>query len=190
MSDEELVTWTSPLAKDDYVEFRDNAALEKLGILDRIKYPLKEFWPNRGAVWDATGYTPSGNPIILEAKAHIPEAASPGSAASPKSLELITSSLDKTKKYLSPRSSASWTGTFYQYANRLAFQYYLRVLNGLDSRLIFLDFLNAKEMDGPVSSLEWKGATRLIHAYLGLPADLESFRVYHVYVDAEQIYKH
>jgi hypothetical protein len=42
-------------------------------------------------------------------------------------------------------------------------------------------------MDGPETELEWKGATRLIHAQLGLPADLTGFGVYHAYLDARQL---
>ena len=34
---------------------------------------------------------------------------------------------------------------------------------------------------------EWRGATRMIHAVLGLPADLENFGVHHAYVDARQL---
>ena len=52
---------------------------------------------------------------------------------------------------------------------------------------MFLDFTNAADMDGPTSVAEWKGATRMIHAVLGLPADLEHFDVYHAYVDARQL---
>jgi hypothetical protein len=31
------------------------------------------------------------------------------------------------------------------------------------------------------------GATRLLHAVLGLPASLEHFGVYHAYIDARQL---
>ncbi len=180
----ESVTWTSPLEADGFKEFRDSAALKKLGVANSIIYPLKEFWPQRGPVWDATGITSSGTPVLLEAKAHIPEAASPASGASSKSMELIEQSLEKARKFYSPRSTSTWSGTFYQYANRLAHQYFLRELNKISSILVFLDFINAVEMDGPASELEWKGATRLLHAVLGLSADLEGYGVYHAYVDA------
>jgi hypothetical protein len=61
------------------------------------------------------------------------------------------------------------------------------VLNNIDSSLVFLDFTNAADMDGPTSEEEWKGATRMIHAVLGLPANLEHFGVYHAYLDARQL---
>jgi hypothetical protein len=94
-------------------------------------------------VWDATGITSRGAPILLEAKAHIPEATSPASGASPRSMQLIEKSLERTRKYYSPRSTSTWSGTFYQYANRLAHQYFLRELNQIPSILVFLDFINA-----------------------------------------------
>ncbi len=183
----EAVTWKSPLQNDGYQEYRDRAALEKLEIASLINVPLKDFWPSRGAVWDGLAVTSHGRPLLVEAKAHIPEAASPGTKASPKSRQLIEKSLLATRKHLAPRSSAVWTGTFYQYANRLAYQYYLRVLNGFDSSLVFLDFTNAVDMDGPTTVREWRGATRMIHAVLGLRANLEDFGVFHAYIDAGQL---
>lgn len=181
------VSWTSPLEKDQFKEYRDQAALEKIGVADSITYPLNKFWPKGGPVWDATGVTSSGRPILLEAKAHIPEAASPASAASPRSLKHIEASLEVARKHYAPRSSAVWSGTFYQYANRLAHQYYLRELNNIPSLLIFLNFINATEMDGPTSEPEWEGAIQLIHAVLGLPKCLERCNIYHAYIDANLI---
>lgn len=184
----ESISWASPLAEENFIEHRDAAALEKLGIKQsELTVPLRQFWPPRGAVWDGLGLTSKGKRIILEAKAHIPEAASPGSKASPKSLELIEKSLAATRKHIAPRSKAVWSGTFYQYANRLAYQYWLTHLNGFNSALVFLDFTNAADMDGPATEQEWQGATRMIHAVLGLPKNLEKFGVYHAYVDARQL---
>ncbi|HRY15539.1 MAG: hypothetical protein KDJ31_14095 [Candidatus Competibacteraceae bacterium] len=183
----ESVTWISPLASESYTEYRDQRALDKLELRGKLSKPLREFWPARGPVWDALGVSSKGRPVIVEAKAHIPEAASPGTKAAPKSLELIEQSLQATRKYLAPRASASWTGTFYQYANRLAYQYFLRVLNSLDSSLVFLDFTNAVDMDGPATEEEWRGAIRMIHAVLGLPANLEYFGVYHAFMDARAV---
>jgi hypothetical protein len=76
---------------------------------------------------------------------------------------------------------------FYQYANRLAHQYYFRQLNGIESTLVFLYFTNAVDMDGPATEEEWHGAMRLIHTILGLPADLSRFGVYHAFLDARDV---
>jgi len=189
LKDSETVTWTSPLESEQYKEYRDQAALEKIGAKKFIKYPLNKFWPQRGPVWDATGITSGGRPILLEAKAHIPEAASPASAATPKSMRLIQASLAESRKYYAPKSTAVWSGTFYQYANRLAHQYYLRKLNNIPSILVFLYFINATEMEGPSSILEWEGATRLLHAVLGLPKSLKRYDVYHAYIDVNELGK-
>ena len=183
----EPVEWLSPLESDHFTEYRDRDAQRLLRIEDRLKVPLSNFWPSRGAVWDGLGIAGGARPILIEAKAHIPEAASPGSKAGSASLQLISESLKATQRHIAPRSKADWTGVFYQYANRLAYQYYLRVLNEIESTLVFLDFTNAADMDGPSSVAEWRGATRLIHAVMGLPSDLTRFAVYHAYIDAKQL---
>lgn len=183
----EPVEWLSPLATDAYVEYRDRQAQRRLRLEKRLTVPLREFWPTRGPVWDGLAIAGDDRPILIEAKAHIPEAASPGSKAGPAAMPLIRKSLAATRKHLAPRSKADWSGTFYQYANRLAYQYYLRVLNGIDSSLVFVDFVNAADMDGPGTVAEWRGATRLIHAILGLPSNLTKFSVFHAYVDARQL---
>ncbi len=185
----ETVTWTSPLETDQYKEYRDQSVIEKIGLKGSITYPLKKFWPLRGPVWDATGITTDGRPLLVEAKAHIPEAASPSSKASPKSLELIQKSLEASRRFYAPKASAGWSGIFYQYANRLAHQYYFRILNNIPSILVFLYFINATEMEGPSSKLEWEGATRLLHAVLGLPKCLEKHDVYHAYIDVNELGK-
>jgi len=77
---------------------------------------------------------------------------------------------------------------FDQYANRLAHHYFLRKLNGVQAALVFLYFTNATEMQGPTSELEWKGAVRLIHSVLGIPADLKSFGVFEAFVDVSDLH--
>lgn len=134
-------------------------------------------------MWDGTAITDTKKSISVEAKAHIPEAASPASCASPKSLKLIEASLEEARKFYAPNSSAKWSGIFYQYANRLAHHYFLEFQNNVPNILIFLNFLNATEVDGPASKLEWEGAIRLLHTVLGLPKSLEKHNVFHVYID-------
>lgn len=152
-----------------------------------LRNPLDEFWPARGPVWDATGVTSEGYPIFVEAKAHIPEAASPPSRASEPSLKIIERSLVEARRWYAPRAKANWSGLFYQYANRLAHHYFLRRVNGLPSILVFVYFVNADDMKGPTSEAEWKGAIRLIHASLGLPASLESQGVFDSFVDVRRL---
>ncbi len=176
------VTWNSPLADDSFREYRDSAALKKAGIAE-LRKPLHSFWPARGPMWDAIGITSEGSPLFIEAKAHIPEAASPATKASPESRRLIDQSLAKARQFYAPRARADWSTLFYQYANRLAYQYFLREINVIRSTLVFLYFLNADDMLGPASEEEWQGASRLIHAVLGVPKDLTSHGVFDVFLD-------
>jgi hypothetical protein len=176
------VTWRSPLVADSFKEYRDGAALAKAEI-DELSKPLDEFWPSRGPVWDAIGTTLPRNPVFVEAKAHIAEAASPATKASTESRKLIDESLAKARQFYAPKASADWSIHFYQYANRLAHHYFLREVNGINSTLAFLYFLNADDMLGPASEDEWRGASRLIHAVLGVPKDLTSYGVFDVFLD-------
>jgi hypothetical protein len=179
------VSWRSPLGQEDFQEYRDGKALEKVGISKAsLKKTLEEFWPPRGPVWDALGITSEEHPLFLEAKAHIPEAASLGTKASPTSRALIERSLREARKFYAPRATAAWSNLFYQYANRLAHQYFLRKLNDVPSTLVFLYFVNADDMLGPKSEEEWHGAVRLIHAVLGLPRDLQRYGVFDAFLDA------
>ena len=175
------VQWQSPL-EPEFREYRDGSALERAGVVN-LKKPLKHFWPARGPVWDALGITSDGYPLFLEAKAHIPEAASPASRASATSLQMIERSLNEARHFYAPKASATWSKLFYQYANRLAHQYFLTELNGVSSTLVFLYFVNADDMLGPMSEAEWNGAVRLIHAVLGLPKELKHYGVFDAFLD-------
>jgi hypothetical protein len=178
------VTWTSPLESEDCCEYRDARALAKAGIKTLPVRPFGDFWPARGPVWDAIGTTSDGTAVFVEAKAHIPEAASPGTRATPKSFELISRSLAEARRWYAPKATADWSGTFYQYANRLAHHYLLREINKIPSVLVFVYFTGAAEMKGPEKDSEWRGAIALLHAALGLPASLESRGVFDAFVDA------
>jgi hypothetical protein len=131
--------------------------------------------------------TSKGKFILVEAKAHIPETLSPPSQAGEASRARIQAALEEARKFYAPRSSKVWFEHFYQYCNRLAFQYFVAHLNRLPSKLVFLDFYNAAEMNGPRSPDEWRGATRLIHAFLGLPESLEAHGVHHAYLDVRRL---
>jgi hypothetical protein len=185
---DDTITWLSPVANDSFVECRDGEVLRRLGIDSLPHRQLSEFWPRRGPVWDALGKSSQGQLLMVEAKAHIPEAASPPSKASEVPLALIRRSLEEARRFYAPRATVDWSGSLYQYANRLAFQYLFAHLNGLPTRLVFLDFYNAPDVEGPESEAEWRGATRLIHALLGLPASLDRHGVFHAYADASLIH--
>ena len=76
------IHWLSPLAADDFAEYRDHAFLDRLGI-ELAERDLASFWPRRGPQWDGLGRTDRGDLILIEAKAHIGEMVSPASVAIP-----------------------------------------------------------------------------------------------------------
>ena len=176
------IKWLSPLASEDYAEYRDQAFVKRLGLKLRHR-SLIDFWPSRGPVWDGLAVTSTGEVLLVEAKAHIPEMVSPASKASPASLILIEKGLAETREALAPRTTITWSGTFYQYSNRLAHLYFLRTLNGEKARLVFLYFVGDADVSGPESRAEWEGAIQVTEAYLGLGRHKLSTYVHHAFVD-------
>lgn len=181
----EDVVWHSPLPPK-YLEHRDAAAVRALSLEERIRSPLVAFWPSRGPVWDALGTAGVDRPILVEAKAHIPEAVSRIKASSDASKRLIQKSLTLAQRHYAKKNKEDWSAPFYQYANRLAYHYWLREQNKIQSSLVFLYFTNAKDMNGPKTQQEWLGAIRLIHAVLGLPETMNDFDIHHAFLDARQ----
>jgi hypothetical protein len=162
------INWRSPLQSDDYAEYRDEDFLIKLGILNKMIFPLSNFWPNNGPQWDALGIS-DDEIILVEAKANIPEMISSGTGAkNPKSIKKIRNSLDEVKKYLSVSATIDWTGKFYQYVNRIAHLYYLREKNKIKAHLLFIYFINDASVNGPKTKDEWLGAIQTMECYLGL----------------------
>jgi hypothetical protein len=94
------IAWRSPLRDDDFAEYRDIAAL---GLLDvqLTQRPLETFWPSRGPQWDALGVIGAGEPVLVEAKAHVGELlTSPSGATAEDSVAQITAAPDETAKAL------------------------------------------------------------------------------------------
>jgi hypothetical protein len=162
------IEWLSPLANDDYAEYRDSDFLHRIGqghVADR----LATFWPERGPQWDALGRTDTGEVILVEAKAHIDEMFSAGCQASERSFKRISETLDRTITAYRAKPAISWTGPLYQMANRLAHLHFLATA-GVPARLVFVCFVGDKAMNGPESAAEWKGALRVARKMLGLPS--------------------
>ena len=161
------ITWLSPRAEDDYAEYHDEAFLARIGVEPR-SYPLSGFWPPRGPQWDALGRTSRNEPLLVEAKAHIPELLSPPCQAGGRSMSVIRASLDRVKRAVGSRGTADWCSTYYQYTNRLAHLYFLRTIHRIPAYLVSVYFLNDAAMAGPQAAEEWAGALRLVHAQLGI----------------------
>lgn len=180
------IEWLSPLAVENYGEYRDSAVIRRLGI-ELEKRPLHEFWPKGGPVWDALARTSKGDLILLEAKAHIPELLSPGTKASPASRVRIRAALEETRQALAKGTTKPWDDTFFQLTNRLAHLHLLRNLNGKRAHLVFLYFVGATEVKGPATREEWKGAIRVAEGYLGLERHQLSKYVHHVFVNVRDL---
>lgn len=162
------VTWVSPLRDDEFAEYRDRAAVDLLGVeLDRR--PLEEFWPRFGPQWDALATLDDGGVVLLEAKAHIAELFSNGcGAVSGRSRELIEASLAEAQRYVTADSATPWTGPLYQYVNRLAHLYLLRVENDIPAWLVNCYFVGDTDMGGPMTAEEWRAALTVVKRVLGL----------------------
>src|ERR1700693_231517 len=65
LQDGDIVDWRSPISSTRFCEYRDGAALSLLGIDELPKRSLKDFWPNRGPVWDALGVSSRGCKILV-----------------------------------------------------------------------------------------------------------------------------
>ncbi|MHC4307623.1 MAG: hypothetical protein ACYSR7_03250 [Planctomycetota bacterium] len=161
------IEWVSPLKEDDYAEYRDNGFLKILGI-NSLKVPLSDFWPNRGPQWDALGKGSIDEVFLVEAKANIPEIVSPASGAKGRSLEMIRKSLAATKSYMQVKDQTDWSGKYYQFTNRMAHLYYLRVLNKIPAYLIFIYFIGDESVNGPKTGAEWMAALTVLKTYFGL----------------------
>ena len=163
------IQWQSPIESDSYAEYSDEAFLDNLGIR-ASKVPLGKFWPRRGPQWDALGRAYPGKILLAEAKSHISELRSGGTGAGGTSRPLIERSLRETQEFIGSDLSVDWAQSrYFQYANRLAHLYFLRVLNDLPAYLVMLYFLNDAEMSGPSTVAEWEEAIVEEKKALGLP---------------------
>lgn len=80
-----------------------------------------------------------------------------------------------------------WSGTFFQYANRLAHLHFLRAQNRIPAHLVFVCFLNATDVRGPCERAEYDGATRVIEHYLGVRRSKLSRYIHRVFVDVRPL---
>jgi hypothetical protein len=72
------IRWVSPLAQDNYTEYRDPDFVRAVG-LGAFVSELATFWPSGGPSWDALAIISDSEGklrpgvILVEAKSHIPE---------------------------------------------------------------------------------------------------------------------
>jgi hypothetical protein len=164
--------WVSPLAAERFLEYRDEDFLRVLR-LDKYARDLRQFWPGRGPSWDALGILDSASRdgvVLVEAKSHISELESQCQAESQDSVEKISIALAETKRWLGVPESTDWTSRYYQFANRLAFLYFLRSRQ-IQAWLVNVYFLNDphfKNPPAPQKVSEWEGAIEKVNDALGL----------------------
>lgn len=166
LTDQQII-WTSPIEQDDFAEYRDNDFLLKVG-LDPTEIKLNDFWPPKGPQWDALAKTTGGYVILIEAKANIQEIVSPATGAGENSKAIIDKALSETKKFLNLTNDIDWSGKFYQYANRLAHLYFLRVKCNKPTFLVNIYFIGDDTVSGPKTKQEWETAIKDLHTCLGL----------------------
>jgi len=179
------IEWLSPKAEDEYSEYRDQAFLDLLG-LKLSKTKLKDFWSVRGPQWDALGKIDDKAYFLVEAKAHVSEIISSSHAKSSKSISLINKSLNETKDHLKLNPYLDLSKGLYQYSNRLAHLYLLRVLNDIPAYLVFVYFVN-DHTHIPTTRDEWNGALQMMHALLGTHRHKLSKYVIDVFINVEEL---
>jgi hypothetical protein len=117
------VNWRSPLKDDEYAEYCDGGWLERLG-LELPQRSLDSFSPRRGPQWDALGMTAANEPMLVEANP-LSRRSSPWNGGDGSLTRQNQGVFREVADFLGVKSSCDWTGTFYQYANRLAHLYLL-----------------------------------------------------------------
>jgi hypothetical protein len=177
------IYWLSPLHNDNYSEYLDSAFINLLNV--PLSKKLSDFWPSGGPHWDALGKSDNGIVFLIEAKANIPEIVSPGTKAKEKSKIIIDKSLKETKTYLKIENEIDWSGKYYQYTNRLAHLYFLRVLNNVPTYLINIYFINDSSVNGPKSKTEWLEGLEILKSYLGIGYHILSKYMIDIFIDVE-----
>jgi hypothetical protein len=182
------ILWTSPLENDEYAEYLDSDFLIKVG-LNPNEIQLAKFWPTGGPHWDALAQTSKGKIVIVEAKANIPELVSPATEAKEISRMLIEKSLNETKEFLNIKNDINWSGTFYQYTNRIAHLYFLREKCKKQAFLINIYFIGDESVSGPKTKQEWDGAIKLLHSYFGISRHKLSKYMADIFIDINELDK-
>jgi hypothetical protein len=135
------ITWVSPLEGQRFVELRDDAFLEALG-LGRLREELHDYWPRGGPVWDALATVDGAgrdDVLLVEGKSHVKELRSACKASEP-ALTMIRRRLEETREWVDASGELNpWLTQYYQLANRIAHLRFLR-LHRVDAWLVLLSF--------------------------------------------------
>jgi hypothetical protein len=137
-----------------------------------VRDAWRDFWPSRGSppTWDAIGRTGS-EWILVEAKSNHPEFCSGSCKAVGDGFRKIERSLNQVKGALNVHRFFTWTGSYYQHANRLGALWFLRK-HEIGTRLLLVYFIGDRFPDGtpcPASEEEWEALIEARRLTLGLP---------------------
>lgn len=168
------IQWVSPLAEDDFVEYRDADFLRAVGLEEAIP-DLKQFWPSSGPSWDALGRVSDANgrirpgALLVEAKSHLAEIYGNGCQAQGASRNVITKALTEAKAWCRADGAANWTGPLYQSANRLAHLYFLRErVKHLQRPAWLINIYFLDDPIGPADRESWDAELVKVKSALGL----------------------
>ena len=140
------------------------------------------FWPRgRQASWDGIAIASGPNLpptwLLIEAKANWPEFASPPCRAGA-GLKTIEQALGKVKKRWGVHRFFCWTGSYYQFANRLAALYVLEK-HAIPAMLVGVYIYGDQFPDGtpcPATAAEWEPLLEARRRTLGLVREPEGVR--------------
>lgn len=165
---EQEIQWVSPLAADNYSEYRDSEFLDRVGY-GHLAPALGEFWPRNGPCWDALARIEDGC-LLVEAKSHVPEIYGGGCGASGRSRERIQSAFTATKAWLGVSRDIDWMGHLYQSANRYAYLNFLQEIIGVRAFLVNVYFVGDPRT--PTTREEWEAAIESVKQELGLTREV------------------
>jgi hypothetical protein len=134
------------------------------------------FWPTSGTLpsWDGVAILHENDQqsrwLLLEAKANHPEFTGAPSRALPPSLKKIKVALETAKRHFAVHRDFDWTGSYYQFANRLTLVRFLN-LHGVPATLIEVLFTGDRFPDRrpcPETEAAWQPLLEARRLTLGL----------------------
>lgn len=175
LPDDPHIDWVSPLARDNYAEYRDDQFLNALQLRHLVPQLVGNFWPRGGPCWDALAIVRSSTDpthhgiLLVEAKSHLEEVYGTGCQAGPHSLPRILQALSQTATAANTLATPAWTARLYQTANRLAHLHFFREMARLPAWLVDISFIN--DPYKPTTRAQWEAFLPSVWKELGIDPD-------------------
>lgn len=165
------IKWYSPLAKENFKEYKLVEFFNKNNIFDISKLNIEELSKIK-AQWDAIGVAPDGTLILVEAKAHTKEFENNTKMTD----DSIIAKLIKDALGDDP----IWLTKYYQLGNR--YTYLNCLINaGIKTRLVYIYFVDDVTFK-KTSKEEWMEYIKNIKTNYPIPSNLENNTI-HIYYD-------